>query len=186
MRSSAWTTTTATASSRRSGLDLGPPQRGSGARPADRGLAPDSQLAAYSQRGDLANRVALVLPPPARLNGVPITYQLNVKGNAVTLPSSIVWTPPPRRQAPRPARSWSVRTPRASPRATATTSSVSTARPRRSSRSAGDGSASRSRTTRCPTTISAPRSTTSRSATRCSGSRRDARTSCGVACRRRT
>ena len=35
---------------------------------------PSSQSAAYSQRTDLAGRLALVVPPPAWLNGKPVTY----------------------------------------------------------------------------------------------------------------
>ncbi len=54
---------------------------------------PNSQLAAYSQRPDLSGRIALVFPPPARLDGKPISYSLTVKGTAVTFPTSIVWTP---------------------------------------------------------------------------------------------
>ena len=54
---------------------------------------PNAQLVPFSQQPDLSNRLALVLPPPARLNGKPITYHLTVKGNTVTMPAGIVWVP---------------------------------------------------------------------------------------------
>jgi hypothetical protein len=68
-------------------------------RSADMALAvpieawlPSSQRAAYSQK-DLSDRVALVVPPPARLNGKPITYTVvTVKATGTTWPSSITWT----------------------------------------------------------------------------------------------
>ena len=72
-------------------------------RSADMALAapieawlPSGQREAYSQRTDLAGRVALVVPPPARLNGKPITYPVvTVKSTGTTWPSSITWTPEP-------------------------------------------------------------------------------------------
>lgn len=63
---------------------------------------PSSQRAAYAQRADLAGRVALVVPPPARLNGKPITYTaVTVKSTGTAWPSSITWTAEP--VAPGPA-----------------------------------------------------------------------------------
>jgi len=56
---------------------------------------PSSQSAAYSQRTDLAGRLALVVPPPARLNGKPVTYNLAATDTKVTWPSGIVWTAEP-------------------------------------------------------------------------------------------
>ena len=72
-------------------------------RSADMALAkpieawlPSAQRAAYSQRTDLAGRVALVVPPPARLNGKPITYTaVTVKSTGTVWPSSITWTATP-------------------------------------------------------------------------------------------
>jgi hypothetical protein len=71
-------------------------------RAADMGLArsweawlPASQMAAYSQRSDLSTRVALVVPPPARLKGAPVTYTVTVTDTKTTWPSSITWTPAP-------------------------------------------------------------------------------------------
>jgi hypothetical protein len=52
---------------------------------------PNSQLATYAER-DLSDRLALVLPPPARLNGTPITYQLAIKGDVTTWPKGFTWT----------------------------------------------------------------------------------------------
>jgi hypothetical protein len=76
-------------------------------RSADPGLAkpieawlPSSQLAAYSQRPDLVGRVALVVPPPARLNGKPVTYNLAAGATKVTWPAGIVWTAAPATPAP--------------------------------------------------------------------------------------
>lgn len=63
---------------------------------------PNSQLSAYSQRPDLPGRIALVFPPPARLDGKPISYGLTVKGTSVTFPASIVWTPDPVDPGPTP------------------------------------------------------------------------------------
>jgi len=62
---------------------------------------PNSQLAAYAER-DLSDRLALVLPPPARLNGKPITFNLVVKGNTVTWPSGFQWTAPSPEPGPTP------------------------------------------------------------------------------------
>jgi len=61
---------------------------------------PSSQSAAYSQRRDLAGRLALVVPPPARLNGKPVTYNLAASDSKLTWPSSIVWTAAPATPAP--------------------------------------------------------------------------------------
>ncbi len=71
-------------------------------RSADMSLAPpieawlpSSQLETYKQK-DLSDRVALVAAPPARLNGVPITYPVvTVKSTGTTWPKSITWTPEP-------------------------------------------------------------------------------------------
>lgn len=62
---------------------------------------PNSRLAVYAGR-DLSDRLALVLPPPARLNGKPITYRLAVKGNVVTWPAGFTWTTPPAEPGPTP------------------------------------------------------------------------------------
>jgi hypothetical protein len=56
---------------------------------------PSSQSAAYSRRADLASRLALVVPPPARLNGKPVTYTLAASDAKITWPSAIVWTAEP-------------------------------------------------------------------------------------------
>jgi hypothetical protein len=56
---------------------------------------PSTQRAAYSLRTDLAGRLALVVPPPARLNGKPVTYNLAATDTKVTWPSGIVWTAAP-------------------------------------------------------------------------------------------
>jgi hypothetical protein len=56
---------------------------------------PSAQAAAYAQRDDLASRVALVVPPPARLNGAPITYTVAATDTKTTWPGSITWTPEP-------------------------------------------------------------------------------------------
>ena len=64
------------------------------ARPIEAWL-PTSQSATYAQRSDLASRLALVLPPPARLNGKPISYLIAASATKVTWPSSIVWTAAP-------------------------------------------------------------------------------------------
>jgi len=63
---------------------------------------PSSQSAAYSQRPDLNSRLALVLGPPARLNGKPITYNLSVSSSGVKWPTSLVWTTPPADPGPTP------------------------------------------------------------------------------------
>jgi hypothetical protein len=53
---------------------------------------PSSLAAAYSLK-DLSDRAALVLSPPARLNGKPTTYTVvTVKATGTTWPSSITWT----------------------------------------------------------------------------------------------
>jgi hypothetical protein len=62
---------------------------------------PNSELAAYAQ-ADLSDRLALVLPQPARLNGEPITYRLAVRGKVVTWPPSISWTAPSPEPGPTP------------------------------------------------------------------------------------
>ena len=56
---------------------------------------PSAQAAAYAQRDDLASRLALVVPPPARLNGTPITYTVSATDTKTTWPGSISWTPEP-------------------------------------------------------------------------------------------
>ena len=56
---------------------------------------PSSQSAAYSQRSDLGSRIALVVAPPSRLNGVPITYAVAATDTKTTWPGSITWTPEP-------------------------------------------------------------------------------------------
>ncbi len=61
---------------------------------------PSAQSAAYSQRADLADRLALVVPPPARLNGDPITYVVSATGATTTWPSGIVWTAEPATPGP--------------------------------------------------------------------------------------
>ena len=54
---------------------------------------PSSLLETYRQK-DLSDRVALVASPPARLNGVPVTYPVvTVKSAGTTWPSSITWVP---------------------------------------------------------------------------------------------
>ena len=56
---------------------------------------PSSQLETYEQK-DLSDRIALVASPPARLNGVPLTYTaVTVKASGTTWPSSITWTGKP-------------------------------------------------------------------------------------------
>jgi hypothetical protein len=62
---------------------------------------PNSLLAGYAER-DLSDRLALVLPPPARLNGKPITFNLVVKGDVVTWPSGFQWTEPEPEPGPTP------------------------------------------------------------------------------------
>lgn len=62
---------------------------------------PTSQLATYAER-DLSDRLALVLPPPARLNGTPITYLLAIKGDVTTWPRAFTWTEPPPEPGPTP------------------------------------------------------------------------------------
>jgi hypothetical protein len=76
-------------------------------RAADAALArcweawlPSSQSPAYSQRTDLAGRLALVVPPPARLNGQPVTYAVAATDAKVTWPPGIVWTAEPAAAAP--------------------------------------------------------------------------------------
>ncbi len=61
---------------------------------------PSAQSAAYSQRADLAGRLALVVPPPARLNGDPITYVVSAADAQTTWPSDIVWTDAPTTPGP--------------------------------------------------------------------------------------
>ena len=56
---------------------------------------PSAQAAAYAQRDDLASRLALEVPPPARLNGAPITYTVAATDTKTTWPGSITWTPEP-------------------------------------------------------------------------------------------
>ena len=56
---------------------------------------PSSQSAAYSQRSDLGSRIALVVAPPARLNGAPITYAVAATDTKTTWPGGITWTPEP-------------------------------------------------------------------------------------------
>ena len=56
---------------------------------------PSAQAAAYAQRADLASRLALKVPPPARLNGAPITYTVAATDTKTTWPGSITWTPEP-------------------------------------------------------------------------------------------
>jgi len=51
-----------------------------------------SESVAYSQRSDLDQQLCLAFPPPARLNGNPVSYQLKIKGVSVTWPRSLVWT----------------------------------------------------------------------------------------------
>ena len=76
-------------------------------RAADQALArcweawlPSAQREAYSQRTDLAGRLALVVPPPARLNGSPITYTISATDTKTTWPSNIVWTAEPATPGP--------------------------------------------------------------------------------------
>ena len=69
------------------------------ARPYEAWLA-SSARDAYSQRRDLADRVALVVPPPARHNGDPVTYSATATDSRVTWPSSIVWTAAPATPGP--------------------------------------------------------------------------------------
>jgi hypothetical protein len=61
---------------------------------------PSAQRAAYSQRTDLAGRLALVVPPPARLNGAALTYTVAVTDTKTTWPSAIVWTAEPATPGP--------------------------------------------------------------------------------------
>ena len=61
---------------------------------------PSAQRAAYSQRTDLAGRLALVVPPPARLNGGAITYTVAATDAKTTWPSAIVWTAEPSTPGP--------------------------------------------------------------------------------------
>ena len=63
---------------------------------------PNTQLAAYAQRPDLSDRLALVVPQPARLNGRPIAYNLAVKGSVVTWPAGFVWIAPSPAPGPTP------------------------------------------------------------------------------------
>jgi Peptidase family M28 len=52
---------------------------------------PSSLLETYEQK-DLSDRIALVTPPPARLNGKPVTYPVvTVKSTGTTWPSSLTW-----------------------------------------------------------------------------------------------
>ncbi len=76
-------------------------------RAADPGLArcyeawlPSAQRDAYSQRTDLAGRLALVVPPPARLNGTALTYVVSATDTRTTWPSAIVWTAEPATPGP--------------------------------------------------------------------------------------
>ena len=61
---------------------------------------PSAQRAAYSQRTDLASRLALVVPPPARLNGGALTYTVAATDAKTTWPSAIVWTAAPATPGP--------------------------------------------------------------------------------------
>ena len=61
---------------------------------------PSAQRAAYSQRTDLASRLALVVPPPARLNGAALTYTVAATDTKTTWPSAIVWTAAPATPGP--------------------------------------------------------------------------------------
>jgi hypothetical protein len=61
---------------------------------------PSAESAAYSQRADLADRLALVVPPPARLNGDPVTYVVSATGAKTTWPSGIDWTAEPETPGP--------------------------------------------------------------------------------------
>ncbi len=56
---------------------------------------PTSQNPVYAQGPDLDDRLCLSFPPPARLNGNPVSYQLKIKGVSVTWPRGFVWTPEP-------------------------------------------------------------------------------------------
>jgi len=59
--------------------------------PAIEAWLPSSQLETYRQK-DLSDRIALVASPPARLNGVPITYpDVTVKSTGTVWPRYITW-----------------------------------------------------------------------------------------------
>lgn len=57
-----------------------------------RAWLPSADSEAYAQRPDLDDQLCLSFPPPARLNGDPVSYQLKIKGVTVTWPKSLVWT----------------------------------------------------------------------------------------------
>jgi len=57
-----------------------------------RAWLPSSDSEAYAQRRDLDDQLCLSFPPPARLNGDPVSYNLTIKGVSVTWPKSLVWT----------------------------------------------------------------------------------------------
>jgi hypothetical protein len=69
--------------------------------PPLRGWLPSAEGPAYSERADLADQLAVELPPPARLGGRPVSYPIAV-GETVTWPESLVWTPEPAAPGPAP------------------------------------------------------------------------------------
>ncbi len=61
------------------------------ADPVEAWLAP-SLCDAYAECPDVGDFIALRVPQPARLNGVPVTYRFAVDKDTATMPADIVWT----------------------------------------------------------------------------------------------